>query len=206
MHVLKAAVFAMFLLAQAAPSHADLPGWGDTRWGMSRDDLARSLGDALRPLGGRLSYDGAYATHGVDGVAVGGVPFRAVFQMAEETDGLVQVLLQPEGKQPPESFLRPVHDALRDALGEPARACVTPGTGGGPLSIEILWRFPTTTVHLSMFDFRSPAMLSNDPNLDPDPLTPYYETRLNNPRFLPRRILIRYHATADENLMSDCRP
>ena len=173
---------------------------------MSQADLARAFGDRLQPLGGRLSYDGAAATHGIDDVSVGGIAFRAIFQMSGTPPRLSQVLLQPTGRSVPDRLLRPVHDALRDEFGPPSVACVTPRADGGPLSVEIVWRFPTTTAHLSFFDFRSGAMATEDPNVGPDPLTPYYKTRRNNQRFLPRRLLIRYHATDRDDLLSDCRP
>lgn len=197
---------AVVLIGAPGASAADIAGWQQARWGMSETDLSRAFGSRLQPLGGQLAYDGAVATRGIEGVSIGGIPFRAVFQMSGTPPRLSQVLLQPSGRPAPERLLRPVHDALRDELGPPSAACVTPRADGGPLSVEIVWRSPTTTAHLSFFDFRSGAIAGEDPNVDPDPLTPYYKTRRNNQRFLPQRILIRYHATARDDLMSDCRP
>lgn len=201
---------ALFGLPATVSAAADLPtdlaGWQGTRWGMTDDNLKEIFGKRLEPLGGRLTYDGLHADRGVDGIRIGNVAFRALFQMSDDRDRLVQVLLEPEGKRPAQLLLRPVHDALRDAFGAPSTACVTPRAGGGPMTVEIVWQMPTTTVHLSLFDFRTQAIVSNDPNADPDPLTPYYKTRRNNPRFLPHRLVVRYHATERKDLISNCDP
>lgn len=193
-------------VAPAAARSADIAGWDATRWGMTSAELAHSLGTRLRPLGGRLVYGTGFATHGVGDIGIGGIGFRAILQMSGNPPRLAQVLLEPEGKTAPERHLRAVHDALRDALGPPSAACATPRADGGPLSVEILWRFPTTTVHLTLLDFRTRAIANEDPNADPDPLTPYYRTRRNNERFLPRRLLVRYHATERTDLLTGCRP
>ena len=192
--------------APAAARPTDVAGWYATRWGMTSTELAHALGPRLRPLGGRLVYGTGFATHRVREVSIGGIGFRAILQMSGEPPRLAQVLLEPEGKTALERHLRAVHDALRDALGPPRTSCATPRADGGPLSVEILWRFPTTTVHLTLLDFRTSAIAKDDPNADPDPLTPYYRTRRNNERFLPRRLLVRYHATERTDLLTGCRP
>ena len=193
-------------IAPAAARSADIAGWDATRWGMTSAELAHVLGTRLRPLGGRLVYGTGFATHGVGDIGIGGIGFRAILQMSGDPPRLAQVILEPESKTAPELHLRAVHDALRDALGPPSTACAAPRADGGPLSIEILWRFPTTTVHLTLLDFRTRAIAKDDPNADPDPLTPYYRTRRNNERFLPHRLLVRHHATAGTDLLTDCRP
>ena len=192
--------------ARPGAGPADLTGWDATRWGMTEPELSLALGTRLRPLGGRLVYGTGFATHGVAEVRIGDVGFRTILQMWGNPPGLSQVLLEPDGKGQPERHLRALHDALRDMLGPPSTACATPRADGGPLTVEILWRFPTTTVHLTLLDFRTQAIAKDDPNRDPDPLTPYYRTRRNNERFLPRRLLVRYHATARTDLLTDCRP
>lgn len=197
---------AVFAAAPAAARPADIAGWDATRWGMTEADLSRALGARLRSLGGRLVYGSGFATHGVEGAAVGGVAFRAILQMSGEPLRLSQVLLEPSAKGAPERHLRAVHDALRDELGPPSTACATPRADGGPLTVENVWRFPATTVHLTLLDFRTRAIATDDPNVDPDPLTPYYRTRRNNERFLPRRLLVRYHASARTDLLTDCPP
>ena len=79
-------------------------------------------------------------------------------------------------------------------------------TGGRPTAVAFVWRFDTSTVHLSYFDFYTRSMAFEDPNFERDVLTPYYKTRRNNAQFLPRRMLIRFHNSAREDLIGpDCR-
>jgi hypothetical protein len=169
---------------------------------MTESDLERAFGADLVRLPGRWTYGGSYATRALEGVVIGGLRYRAMFQMSAKNDRLQQVLLEPMRRPGQEAAFRALSADLTEAYGKPTGTCTVPRAGGGPLSAEYWWRFPTTTVHLSFFDFYTRAMVFDDPNIDPDPLTPYAETRRNNPRFLPRRTLVRYHPTARKDLMS----
>ena len=204
-----AAVLCLALLFAAAGASArdDLLGWQGTRWGMDEDALFAVHGDALRPLPGRQIYGGAYAEQTLSGIEIGGEPFMAVFQMEHGTDRLQQVLLRWTRRQPSERANRAILDALRARYGREDLVCRVPKAGAGDLIVERVWRFPTTTVHLSLLDFYTSAIAFQDPNSDRDPLVPSYKTRRNNPRFLPRSVLVRFHPTARVDLMgrTDCR-
>jgi hypothetical protein len=185
---------------------ADIEGWRGARWGMTEAALERVFGDRLARLPGRWIYGGAYATRLIEEVSIGDQRFRAIFQMNEETGRLQQVLLETVRRPGQEAAFHSTLAALRRAYGAPDGSCGVPRAGGGPLSLELWWRFPTTTAHLTFFDFYTRGMFSSDPNVDPDPLADWFERRRNNPRFLPRRTLVRFHPTGRADLMANpCR-
>lgn len=193
------AVLALVLASAAAPP--DLDGWRAARWGMSEADLREAFGQALKPLPGRWEYGDAYAEHALFDVALGGQTFTAYFQMNGESGRLQQVLLQGERTQATPLTYRKLLTALERRYGAPVSACAVPKAGGGPLAVEMTWRFPTTAVHATLLDFYTTAMVFEDPNIGIDPLTPYSKERRNNPQFLPRRVLVRFHPSDREDLM-----
>jgi hypothetical protein len=204
LHRLLLIIFLALVFAPLRPG-AQSPepdGWRAARWGMTEAELERAFGARLVRLPGRWIYGGAYATRALDDIELGDARFRAFFQMNAESDRLQQVLLEPLRRTGPESLFRDTLAELRETYGPPSAACKVPRSGGGPLSLEFWWRFPSTTVHLTFLDFYTREMAFDDPNVDRDPLTPYVETRRNNPRFLPRRTLVRFHPTARADLMS----
>ena len=188
-------------LGDAARS-AEVDGWRAARWGMTEAELEDVFGASLARLPGRWVYGGAYATRALEDVEVGGQRFRAIFQMNAEHGTLQQVLLEPMRRTGQEALFRSTLAELRETYGPPSASCAVPRAGGGPLSLELWWRQRTTTVHLTFFDFYTREIVFENPNVDRDPLTPYFKTRRNNPRFLPRRTLLRFHPTARADLMS----
>ena len=201
LRLLGRAVSALGLLAfsaDAAPE--DVSGWQGARWGMTTHELEAVFGRALEPLAAGWRFGGAYAERAMFGLSLGGVSFAVFFQMNEASNRLQQVLLERRPPQASPTAYRTVVGALEDRYGPPTDSCGDRGLGGRPARVELVWRFPTTTVHAAFFDFYSSAVVFEDPNVDPDPLTPYVETRRNNPRFLPRRIAIRFHPTTRRDL------
>jgi len=193
-----AAVVGLAVSASARP--ADVDGWEATRWGMGQDAALRILGDAARDLDPPLAFGGGPARLFVGEATLGGVTLPAYLQMHPETGGLRQVLME---LRPPRVTPRALADLgryLTDRYGDPDDACDAPRAAGAPRTVDWTWRFPTTTIHLVYLDFNTPSIAYEDPNVDRDPLTPYVETRRNNPRFLPRRVLVRLHATSDADL------
>jgi hypothetical protein len=193
--------------AEAMAAPADVDGWRQARWDMTQAELEDAFGKTLDRLPGRWEYGSAHAEYALFDVELGGERFTAYFQMNERDDRLQQVLLQAP-RAATDLAYRSVLAALKRRYGEPDETCAVSKAGGGPLWIESTWHFPTTTVHLTLLDFYTTAMVFEDPNTDIDPLTPYIEERRNNPRFLPRRIVVRFHASGRADLMSqrDCAP
>ena len=197
----------VLLSVRGAAQPEDVEGWKAARWNMTEAELEHAFGETLARLPGRWVYGNAYASRVLEDVVLGDQRFRAIFQMNVDSDRLQQVLLEPLRRPGQEAVFRSTLGKLRATYGRPKKSCTVPRAGGGPLSVELWWRFETTTVHLTFFDFYTRAMTFEDPNIDPDPLTPYYKTRRNNPRFLPRRALVRFHPTVRSDLMSaTCRP
>jgi hypothetical protein len=202
-HRLFAIVLVLLLAAaSAAAQPRDIEGWRAARWGMTESELEGAFGAALVRLPGRWVYGGAYATRMIEQVPIGGRRFRAIFQMQAETDRLQQVLLERVRLPGQEAAFESTLAEFRRTYGVPTGVCGIPRAGGGPLSLEFWWRFPTSTVHLTFLDFFTRGMFSTDPNVDPDPLAPWFERRRNNPRFLPRRALVRFHPTDRTDLLT----
>lgn len=200
----------------AAAQPADVLGWGQTRWGMSAAALVDALGPVARgpvalgpavvPLGGRLDYATGYAEAGVRGVDLGGLAFDGFLQMNRERQGLEQVLLERRNAAVSEAVFAAVIEALVLSYGPPSQICGAPSPD--PLLGEVVWRFPTTTIHALVLDFRTARVFTRDPNLDIDPLDRRPGLRRNNRNFMPRRLLVRFHPTARADLVvrADCVP
>ncbi|NIA68377.1 hypothetical protein HBA54_07210 [Pelagibius litoralis] len=188
--------------ATAAP--ADLAGWGAARWGMTGPELEEALGDAVAALPGRWLYGGAYAELGLPDVEIGGLAFTGYLQMDAKTDRLRQVLLERRRVgATPAAFERLV-EALEVTYGKPSLVCSQAKRGGAPLDYEMIWRFATTTLHAKFLDFSTTAAFGRDPQAGIDPLTPEREVRRNLRRFMPRRILLRFHDSRESDLDRGC--
>ena len=195
------------LTTMLAPSHlvgqpTDGNGWRAARWGMTEGAVADAVGASLVRLPGRRIYGGAYATLAQKDILLGGKRFRAIFQMNLATGRLQQVLLEPVRRPRQEAQFRAALAELRETYGRPSGSCATPRDGNSPYSVEFWWQAPKTTVHLVFFDFYTRSIFFEDPNRDRDLWVPYVKIRRNNPRFLPRRTLVRFHPTARTDLMS----
>lgn len=197
-----ACILLLLLAAPLAAAPDDVSGWRAARWGMTAAELEAAFDGRLTRLPGRREYGGAYAELALLGVRVAGHRFDAYFQMGETSGRLQQVLLERARRWAgPRGFVE-LAEALRRRYGPPTRTCADAGDGGRPTAAEAVWRFPTTTVHAVLLDFYTSGMAFDDPNVDPDPLTPFYRTRRNNPRFLPRRLLLRLHPSDRPDLAS----
>ena len=68
----------------------------------------------------------------------------------------------------------------------------------------MIWRFPSTTIHVKFLDFSTTAVFRLDPQADVDPLVNKRDIRRNITRFMPRRILLRYHDARERALDRGC--
>lgn len=189
---------ALLLAFAAGPAAAldDLAGWQDLRWGMTAVEIQRVLGDRVTALPGRWLYGGAYADLAVEDTDIGGLAFTAYLQMNTETDRLQQVLLERRRTGAVPAAFEAALAELTQRLGPPAGDCVQAKQGGQPLDYQVTWRFPTTTVHAKFLDFSTTAVFSRDPRAEHDPLIIERKVRRNIRRFMPRRIVLRYHDAA----------
>ncbi|MEO3428220.1 hypothetical protein AAFN88_05140 [Pelagibius sp. CAU 1746] len=203
---MRAAALLLGLLCWAAPAAAleDLPGWDTTRWGMTGEELRAVLGERAAELPGRWVYGGAYAELAVEEVEIGGLVFTAYLQMNDRTERLQQVLLERRRTGAVPAAFEQVVDALTERYGPPSGDCPQAKTGGQPLDYEVTWRFPTTILHAKFLDFSTTAVFSRDPEAELDPLVVERKVRRNLRRFLPRRILLRFHSAGRTDLDPGC--
>jgi hypothetical protein len=185
------ALAAALLLPPATARGADLAVLSSARWGMNADELDKALGSAARRLPGRWDFGRYYADVSVEDVEVAGLPFRAFLQMDRQSGRLAQILLERRGWQASPMVFEDIADALTAQFGEPAEE-MRDGSAAVPASVRLVWRLADMTINASFFDFRTSAIFSEDPNVRPNPLVPFAERQRNNPRFLPRRALIRF--------------
>jgi hypothetical protein len=153
------AAVALFPSARAAEPPADVPGWGATRWGMSRDEIARVVGTGLVRLTEPLRYDKLIVRETLPNQRLAGRPFVALFQLDPASERLAQVLLRYRGDFPMLSDFTAVRDLLAKDYGKPhERRAETDHSGSFPwFWIEATWRFPTTVVVLSLTDPKAEA-------------------------------------------------
>jgi hypothetical protein len=144
----------MLAPARLAAAPADLTGWGATRWGMSRDELAHAIVAGLVRLDRPLHYEKLIVRDTLPNLRVAGRPFVALFQLDSASERLAQVLLRYRGDFPMLGDFAAVRDALAAELGEPAlRRAETDARGAFPsFWIEARWTFRTTHVVLSLTD------------------------------------------------------
>lgn len=190
--------------AQSGTAPDDVPGWDAARWGMTRAQLEEAFGDRVNVLSGRWLYGGAYAELSVTEVLVGDLTFAAYLQMDRENDRLRQVLLERRRVGATPAIFERLIDGLEETYGEPSQICAQDQTGGQPLDYQLIWRFPTTTIHVKFLDFSTTAVFSRDPQAGFDPLIPERAVRRNLRRFMPRRILMRYHDSKASDLDRGC--
>jgi hypothetical protein len=187
------AIVAGALLAAPVSAFAtDLGTLTAARWGMNADELDEALGSADSRLPGRWDFGRYYADTSVEDVEVAGLPFRAFLQMDRKSGKLAQILLERRGRQATPMVFEDIANALIGQFGEPDENR-SDGNVAVPSSVRLVWKLPDMTINASFFDFRTSAIFSEDPNVEPNPLVPYSERRRNNPRTLPRRALIRFN-------------
>ena len=187
-----AAVLLVASTLQCAALADDLETLGRVRWGMSPGELSDALGRSANPLPGRWDFGRYYADSSVEDVEVAGLPFRAFLQMDRQTGKLAQVLLERRGRQATPMVFEDIANALIGQFGQPSEDH-SDGNAAVPSSVRLVWKLPDMTINASFFDFRTSAIFSEDPNVEPNPLVPYSERRRNNPGTLPRRALIRFN-------------
>lgn len=197
-------LFGATLVAGRAAAPDDLAGWQGLRWGMTSAEIREALGDRVTALPGRWLYGNAYAELAVEDVKIGGLAFTAYLQMNAGTDRLQQVLLERRRTGAVPAAFEAALDELTERLGPPSDDCAQAKRGGEPLDYQITWRFPSTTVHAKFVDFSTTAVFSRDPEAEIDPLVIERKVRRNIRRFMPRRILVRFHDSALKQLDPAC--
>ena len=183
---------ALLMLSPVPAPAADLATLTAARWGMNADELDKALGSDDSRLPGRWDFGRYYSDTSIEDVMVGGLGFRAFLQMDRKSGKLAQILLERRGRQASPMVFEDIADALIGKFGQPDENR-RDGNAAVPTSVRLVWKLPDMTINASFFDFRTTAIFSEDPNVEPNPLVPYSERQRNNPRMLPRRALIRFN-------------
>ncbi len=202
-HVSLAAAL-LSLLAVAAPraGPADVADWDGVRWGMTAAQLRAALGPGLRRLHPRLEFRDARVGLALAGRMVAGHEFTALFQMDRAAGRLQQILLERRrGYATAIAFDRLARDFAR-RFGPPPRGCDSRDktSSAAPYLRQRMWVRGATTMHLSLIDLTVGVMF-DDSRLDIDPLLPAYKRRLYHRNLMARRLLIRYHPSARQDLV-----
>jgi len=198
------AVWCQPALGGARP--ADVPGWEGARWGMTEAELDAALGPRLDRLPGRWEYGNAYATRAIHEARVGDLRFRAFFQMQDGTEALQQVLLERRREDSNRYRFEDVKATLEVAYGPADRFCLRPRRPGQERIADMTWRFPTTTIHATFFDFHSFGIMFKDARLPVDTYLTDRERRRVHRRSLPKKLLVRFHPSERNDLepKGDC--
>ena len=193
------------LWSGTANAREDVQGWDVLRWGMTQDEIESALGERAMRLPGRWLYGHAYADLAVEDVAVGGLTFTAYLQLNAESHRLQQVLLERRRTGAVPGAFDALVDSLEDRYGPPDEVCTQAKSGGEPLDYQLTWRFATTTLHAKFLDFSTTAVFSRDSEAEIDPLVIERKVRRNLRRFMPRRILLRFHDPTATTLDPGCK-
>ncbi len=198
--------YAVPAVAACAPTQivmaATPEGWGPARWDMDAAELRSAFSGGLTVLPTPLKYGGASASLILKDVALGGVPFTAVFQMNEANGRLQQVLLQSRNEAARAVDFAAAIDALTASYGPPDLRCRPDLPGAPPTVAELRWTLPTLTIHASLLDLNSRFLLYDTPNKDLDPLDPAGVRIAAMRRSLPKRLLVRFHPAERTDLIA----
>lgn len=138
----------------AAARPADLPGWGETRWGMTPAALDRIFAGRIRIADPPLIFGPLRAARVVERVSVAGRPFVAFLQTGDADGRLAQVLLRYRGARPAPADGAAVRLALAEQLGRADEREVESDYSGSFPSFTVInrWSFATTRVLLRYTD------------------------------------------------------
>ena len=147
---LRGAALATLLLATTSARAGDLPGWDQTRWGMTSAEIAKLYGTAAVRLDGRVEFAGLYSDLGLRQTRFAGLDFIAYFQM-DRTHRLAQVLLERLKQRATGAAWEGTLSALEAAYGAATARCDRRGDplAETPAVLERVWALPTTTIRAS---------------------------------------------------------
>lgn len=119
----------------------DLPGYQNTRWGMTADQVLMAVGVERVQRTPRQQFLQCYSDMKIPNVPVGGLPFDVIFQMDEQSHQLRQVLVlhRCDPSREPTEETSATRAVLEERFGK-----TEPVEGRNTL----LWLFPTTTIAL----------------------------------------------------------
>ena len=134
----------------------DVSGWNGIQWGSSNGVLEKAFGRQIASFESDAAeysegFDVAYAA---PNVGFGTMSFNILFQMAEDTKGLRQVLIDGVGV-PKHGDFEAIFNRMVEIYGRPASFVDFAPRNinvDRPLNIykKAVWKFPTTTIHFTV--------------------------------------------------------
>jgi hypothetical protein len=188
------AVLSMIAALVVSPTSLSAKGF-ETLIGAPADRVAEVYPSALR-LDPALDFGPMAATHVAEDAAEAGLVFR-LFVQTDRATGLVRQLLfeRRRGEIGPDDT-KIVFDALVASDGKPSWSCARTATG----TTHALWRRGDAVIHLVAFDDAARGIARFDPNSDSDPRARSSDRLRVRTRALPKRLIVRVHATTDQDL------
>lgn len=180
---------------------ADVEGWRQARWGMDQTALEQAFGGTLTALPGTWDFGLLYADRALFDARFAGLEFTAFLQMDRRDDELAQVLLERRGAAVTDAAYAELLEGLDTAFGPPHAVCRAYPEGRGPTILQARWDFPTTTVHASLLDFVTTGIAFYGTEGFASPFEAARDSRIIEPRALPRRILLRLHPSGRSDLL-----
>lgn len=148
------------------------------------------------PLDPPLDFGPMAATHVADGIAEAGLAFRLFVQTDRATGRIRQLLFERRrGEIGPDDAETAFSD-IAATDGRPLWSCARTANG----TSHALWRREGIVIHLISFDDAARGIARFDPNTDSDPRARSSDRLRVRTRDLPKRLIVRIHATNDEEL------
>ena len=147
--IVTALLFGSISLGGATVESAeDVLGWQGTRWGMTDEEVRKTLeGAGLRLTPSAGTYSGGVVAPFKTSIRIGAYDYEVVPQFDKE--GLRQVIIRGQSTRP---YVRKLFVELQDLLTEKY------GTPA-PLGDRREWRFKTTIIELGLFDIIDSVMI-----------------------------------------------
>lgn len=146
----------------------DVNGWASARWGMTNEAILETFPGQAKRLEKRDQYKGtppAYAEVGIEDFEILGQRYKIRFQMDQETDRLISILIQFQDTK--NAGARVHFSSLEKALTEKYGRAIyrdekeTPDRRIGGVLLEgsatwsAMWKFPSTVIELRYLELRS---------------------------------------------------
>lgn len=126
----------------------DVPGWSNTRWGMTEDEIKEIFKDKIVKLENIQHYanDKEYASIGLKDVEIIGAKFNVFFVMDQDTKKLVKVVIRHAEQFSVVIMFKLLEVELMKKYGPPFYKDTT--SEGDKVELFTMWNFPSTQIQL----------------------------------------------------------
>jgi hypothetical protein len=130
----------------------DVQGWEETRWGMTSEEIGKTLGSRARKLANIEGYGNGYYEYLVPGINLQGLSFTALLVMDYNTMKLSRVDLRLDeykSEKPREDVFGALESMLTALYGPPDTKKDERRSDQWTMARD--WRFQTTTIELGLY-------------------------------------------------------